>query len=423
MEDIYRYGIGQTVRALRDDPNRSFEECAGIIQQVTEELTKKGLYCYENYTEFGSSPSARVIMPHNEAGSRECILWCINHYLGLNRHPDVIKKVIDVTQKFGTGCGTSAMSGGLNALHREIEQKISAMVGKERALLFSTGYTANLGSISTLLGKNDVIIFDREAHASIIDGVRLSGKKWFPFRHNNLKDLRNKLEYCSKRFDKALVVVESAYSMSGDLSPLKEIAALKEQYNFYLYVDEAHTFGFYGDKGRGYCYEQGVTDTVDFIMSTLSKATASMGGFVAMKKEFMTLLKLSSNAYIFQAAFTPQDAGAVIGALDVIANDPEPARTLHKKNRYMRQRLTECGFNLGESKSPVIPVFIPDVEKLNTCWAELYAKGIFTVVITYPAVKKTEGRFRFIVNASHTYEQIDKTVDALSELNKKYALN
>jgi len=245
--------------------------------------------------------------------------------------------------------------------------------------------------------------------------VKLSGKKWIAFKHNDVADLADKLRKYGPNHENTFVVVESAYSMSGDLAPLREIAALKKEFKFYLYVDEAHTFGFYGPGGGGYCRECGVSDDVDFIMSTFSKATASVGGFIAAKAQFCTLLQATATSYIFQACLTPPDAATILGCLDEIENDPELIRSLHRKNADMRRQLIAEGFDLGTSQSPVIPVYVSDLEKLYGLCAKLYLNGVYSVPVVFPAVGPNEGRIRFIVNASHTPAQIERTVQVLAE--------
>lgn len=380
-----------------------------------------GLYSNGRYTQSGSDVQANVISDSNTP-TKECILWCVNHYLGLNRNQNVINKVCEAVQEYGTGCGTSALSGGMSKLHKQVEQKLKNLVGKESVLLFPTGYTTNMGCLSALPGKNDLIIFDRESHASLIDGVKLSGKKWISFKHNDLKDLDKKLEKYNKKYENIFVVVESAYSMSGDLAPLKEIIDLKQKHKFLLYVDEAHTFGFYGKNGAGYCNELGITEQVDFIVATLSKATASIGGFIATKAKYIPLLQWRANTYTFQACLPPGDAAAVLGCLEEIENNPQLVESLHENNKYMREKLTSLGFDLGASQSPIIPVFISDKDKLLSFNKELFERGIFSVSIFYPVVKMNEGRIRFILSASHTKAQIDKTVDTLYELAIKYEI-
>ena len=353
---------------------------------------------------------------------RECIVWCLNHYLSMNRNPEVQSRSREALEKFGTGCGTSAISGGMNALHKEIEVRVARMLRKEKAILFPTGYTANLGALSSLVGKNDLILFDHEAHASIIDGCNFSGRKWLAFHHNDVANLEAKLARMAPRHENIFVVVESAYSMSGDLCPLKEIAALKKKYRFFLYVDEAHTFGLYGPGGAGYCVEQGVAEEVDFVMSTLSKATASVGGFIATKRKYCTLIQAYSRPYMFQACLSPADAAAALAALDEIAANPGLIEQLHAKNRYFRGRLREIGFDLGESQSPAVPIYVRELEKLFPFSKELYDHGIFSVSVAYPAVKIDEGRLRFTVNLSHTQEQLDRTLAVLEKLGRKYGL-
>jgi glycine C-acetyltransferase len=386
---------------------------ADELQRIKEEQARAHLFASDLFTEEGSNAIAQIVSG-TTGESRECIVWSLNLYLGLNRNPRVLAKVQDAVGRFGTGAGTSPPSGGMSRLHNQLERRIASLVGKEKALVFSTGYAANLGALSALPGPKDLVLLDRESHSSMFDGVKLSGKKWLVFNHNDVDDLAMKLERYAPHHENVFVAVEGAYSMSGDLAPLKEIAALKQKHRFYLYVDEAHTFGFYGERGAGWCAESGVTDQVDFIMSTFSKATASIGGFVACAEKYATLLQATSTPYIFQACLPPSDAAAILAALDEIEHDPSHAKALHDNNAYMRGELAARGFDLGTSRSPVIPVYVPDLEKLYRLCAQIYLEGIFTVPVVYPAVGANEGRLRFIVNAHHTREQIDRTVAVLT---------
>lgn len=405
--------LGQLRSQMQRDGITDVQVVADAYQQVKEEQARAMMYSADLYTAQGSDTNASIISA-TTGEERNCIVWSLNLYLGLNRVQAVVDRTCDAVRAFGTGSGTSAPSGGLNAMHDEIATRVAHMVGKPSAILFPTGYSANLGALSTLPGPRDLLLLDREAHASMFDGVKLSGKKYLAFRHNDVADLRSKLERYAPRHENVFVVVESAYSMSGDLSPLEEIVALKQQFDFLLYVDEAHTFGFYGKQGRGYCHQLGVSDQVDFIMSTLSKATASSGGFVAAEERFCTLMQSTSSAYIFQACLTPPDAATVLASLDEIRDNPDHSRRLHESNAYMRASLIREGFDLGSSQSPVIPVYVPDVDKLFQLCAHLHMEGIYSVPVTYPAVGLHEGRIRFIVNARHTREQIDQTVAILA---------
>lgn len=413
--------IGLLKRQLKSEGISSFEDIAAAIYQHKQLQVEAGLYSYDKFTLEGSKGETQLVCP-STGTLHHCIVWCINHYTGLNRNQKIIDQVCEAVQKFGTGSGTSALSGGMSSLHKEAERRLASLVGKESALLFPTGYSTNLGVISALPGTNDFLLFDREAHASIIDGIKLSGKKFASFKHNSVADLEKKLQKYRHQYENVIVIVESAYSMSGDLAPLKEIVQLKQKYNFHLYVDEAHTFGFYGHQGAGYCQQLGVTEEVDFIMSTLSKSTASIGGFIACKSKYIPLLQWSANSYLFQACLTPGDAAAILASLDELAANPELIAQIHQKNSYMREKLTGMGFDLGHSQSPIIPIFIPEPETLQAFNRDLLSEGIYSVAVIYPVVKPSEGRIRFILNASHTYENIDRTLYVLEKLGKKYRL-
>ncbi len=410
--------MGEVLFYLKKSNISTIDERARLIQDFIDTANKDSGYEYDRYMEQGASNFANVVTEHSGA-RKQCILWCVNHYLSLNRNPNVLEKAAQALKEYGTGCGTSAASCGMSSLHKQIEQKVAAIVGKEKAILYPTGFTANVAAISYLAGKDDLIIFDRESHSSLINGLKLAEAKWLSFKHNNVADLELKLRKYRNSYQNIFVVVESAYSMSGDLAPLKEIIALKSDYQFYLYVDEAHTFGIYGDQGQGYCHELGVTDQVDFIMSTLSKATASIGGFVAAKEEYCSLLKWS-DPYVFQACISPADAAAVLACLDEIEQNPGMITELHEKNCYMRNQLASKGFNLGNSQSPIIPIFIEDHRKLQLVARELYQEGIYSTPICFPAVKVDEGRIRLILNAAHNKEHIDTTVDALERICRKH---
>lgn len=409
--------IGMLRKRCVDNGITSVHEIAEVCEALRQMQMAKGVWGYENYSENGSNSSGIVCSAATADLHKECVIWSINHYLGLNRHPEVIDAAYQALKQFGTGCGTSAISGGHNKLHKTLENRIAKIFKKDAAMLFSTGFTANVGVISTL-GRNgkNVIFFDKECHASMIDGMRLAGCEYFPFKHNDVADLEEKLKTFASDYENVFVIVESVYSMSGEEAPLKEIAALKSKYKFYYYVDEAHAFGLYALGGL--CCQLGISDAVDFIMTTLSKSVTSVGGVVACNREFITLLQAEATAYIFQAAMTPSDTAVVLKALDIIEREPGIVASLWKKTNYFRRALKERGFDTGKGTSPIVAVFIRDSDTLFTFSKMLLEKGIFTTAVTYPAVKQTEVRFRFIVNESHTYEQIDYTLEVLTSVGK-----
>lgn len=422
-EDIYSDTTGTLLMKFKHQGIRDVEEISNAMNALRSKQIEEGIFSFDCFTDTGSNTQSNLAI---ESGgeTRSCTIWSINHYLGLNRHPYVIEKSIQAMRKFGTGSGTSAISGGMSALHKEIESRLKDWLGTESIMLFPTGFSANMGLLAALCQKDDHVIMDDESHASIRDGVRLSpAKKWIAFEHNSIEDIERKLKIAQDSpLGQSIVIVESVYSMSGDICPLKSLVALKSKYDFFLVVDEAHSFGIYGDHGKGLCQEKGVIDQVDFLTSTFSKATASIGGFVATKSKYVSYLQWSSNAFAFQACFTPANAASILASMDIMETEPEVIKKLHDNNRYMRQALLDYGFNLGDSESPIIPVYIPHTKKLLRVCMELYKNGIFSIPISYPVVRENEGRIRFIVNANHTKEQINHTVRLLSEMALKYDL-
>lgn len=383
-----------------------------------QDLLLKDEWGYDRHTQDSSGARGTIVA---ESGEQSCSIWSINHYLGFNRHPYVIDKAREALGLYGTGCGTSAMSGGHSQLHKKLIDRLAAKLNKEEVILYPTGFTANSGAISTLCSlKSTLILIDRDCHGSIIEGCRASGAKYLPFKHNSVIDLEAKLEKYSGKFDNVFVMVESIYSMGGDTAPLKEIAALKEHHNFLLLVDEAHTFGLFGEKGAGLCCQLGIEDKVDFITTTLSKATASIGGVVATTKEFASLLKWSPT-HVFQAAIPPADVAAIDACLDLIDTHPSIIKSLMNKTADCRKRLERLGLDLGQSTdSPIIPVYIRDYDILRAMEKELFNRGIFTVAVIPPAVKHSEVRFRFIINDSHTEEEIDELIYVLGTMADKF---
>jgi glycine C-acetyltransferase len=406
--------IGKLREQLSRDGIEKFDEIAERLHEALAEMHEANPFAFEVYSENGVDAEATLVSQARNV-RRDCILWTHNVYLGLNRHPRVIERASEALRKFGTACGGPPPIAAQSGVHAAVAQRVASMLGKERALLFPTGYTANLGAISALPGRNDLVLFDSESHASMFQGGALAPARWISFRHNDVEDLGAILDRYREAHPNVFVVVESAYSMSGDLCPLERIVALRERYGFLLFVDEAHTFGFYGTKGRGYCESLGVLDRVDFVMSTFSKATASIGGFIAAKRAYCSVIELGARSYLAQACFPPVDAAVILAALDEIENEPSHAARLHDNNRYMRERLRAAGFDLGNSASPVIPVRVAKLALLYELAARLCNDGIFAQPITEPIVRAGEGRLRFVVTARHTREHIDRTVAALAK--------
>jgi 7-keto-8-aminopelargonate synthetase-like enzyme len=321
--------------------------------------------------------------------------------------------------RFGTGMGTSAAASGVTDLHLEFERAFAELVGKPAACLFPTGYTANIGVVAGLLGDNDVIVMDRLCHASIVDGARLCGATIRTFRHNDPSDLESVLATEASPYRTVLVALEGVYSMGEGAAPVAEIVRTAKQHGALVLVDEAHSFGFYGPRGAGLCAARGVTDQVDFIMTTLSKALGSLGGVVAAREEHVALLKSSARAYIFQASASPADVAAALAALRRLSADDALRERLWDVTTYMRQRFSEAGFDLGTGDGPIVTPHFSDKDKLFAIARGLYERGVHTAAVTYPIVESGRGRLRFICSASHTREDVDRTLDALIDAERE----
>jgi glycine C-acetyltransferase len=399
-----------------------FYSKASLTYAVVLEHSKAGIYPYDRYLTLGSNSMAVVNTPQFQ-DTQECVVWCTNLYLALNRHPRVLAAVEAAIYKYGMGSGTSAVSGGFSALHKKLEFRLASFLGKEDAILFATGFTANLGVISSIATPRDIVFFDKECHSSIIDGIRLSGASFRSFRNNDhlhLESLLSKLE--DGKYENVFVLTESVFGMTGELAPINEYCKLKKKYKFYLFVDEAHSFGFYGKNGRGVCDYLNCAQDVDFIMATLSKATGSVGGFVACKKVFTAYLRISSNAYLFQATIPPTDIAAVLESLNIIESEPALIEKLWDNTALLRTGFIELGFDVGNGSSPVIPIYIKQDNILADMCKFLYERGIYTNWIAYPAVKKGHGRLRFIASAGHTEIQILRTLEVLKEAADYYGI-
>jgi len=412
--------IGFIAKKASMDKSLDIKKRSEIVYALKEFQTKKEVYPYDRYIKEASN-NVGVILNRTDSikSNKKHYVWNLNHYLGLNRNPEVIKFSQECIRRYGTGAGTSMVAGGMNEIHRKIEQFFSKYWGKEESIIFPTGYTANLGAISALVGSDDLVLIDKECHASIIDGVKLSKAQLLPFRHNDPEDLEKKLKKYSGSYNTVLVVIESVYSMSGEEAPVEVIAKLKSKYNFLLYVDEAHSFGFYGAQGRGLCYDRGCIDDVDVMMTTLSKSTGAAGGIISCSKELATYIQVKSSPYLFQACLSPGDAGAVYKALEIITRDSTYQDILWRNTNHFRGKLLEKGFDCRNSTSPIVPIYMSDPNKLSLMCKDIYENGIFTNWVAYPVVGLNEGRLRFIVTANHTKEDINNTVDILYNSYKK----
>lgn len=343
-----------------------------------------------------------------------------NNYLGLTTHPKVRQAAIEAIERFGTSCTGSRFLNGTLELHEQLERELADWVGKPSALVFSTGMQTNLGTISALVQREDVVILDKQAHASIVDGSKLSWGDTRRFRHSDMTDLERVLAGIPSGKGK-LVIVDGLYSMEGDIAPLPEIIALCKKHGARLMVDDAHAMGVLGG-GHGTAVHCGVTEEVDLIMSTFSKSFASIGGFIAGDEDVIHYIKHHARSLIFSASIPAANAAAVLAALHVMRAQPELVERLNANAAYMRQELQRLGFNIGESKTPIIPIIIGDDMRTIFSWKALFENGVFVNPIIAPAVPEGRQLLRTSYMATHTDEQLNRALEIYERVGRQMEL-
>lgn len=347
-----------------------------------------------------------------EMGGHKVLMFGSNAYTGLTGDPRIIESAKAALDKYGTGCAGSRFLNGTLDIHVKLEKDLAEFVHKDEALCFSTGFSVNAGVIAVVGGREDYIICDDRDHASIVDGRRLSFAHQLKYKHNDMEDLERilqKLPYDAVK----LIVVDGVFSMEGDLAKLPEIVELKHKYNCSIMVDEAHGIGVFGKQGRGVCDHFGLSDEVDLIMGTFSKSLASIGGFIAGDWDTINYLRHTCRTYIFSASNTPAATAAAQTALDIIKKEPERIENLWNVTNYALKRFKEEGFEIGETESPIIPLYIRDVEKTFLITALAYERGVFINPVVPPACAPQDTLVRYALMATHTKEQVDKSVDIL----------
>ena len=376
----------------------------------------KALGVYPYFREIESDQDTEVII-----NGKKVLMFGSNSYLGLTNHPKIKEAAIAAIKKYGTGCAGSRFLNGTLDIHVELEKRLARFVGKEEAIIYSTGFQVNLGVISCLTGREDYIIWDELDHASIIEGRRLSFSTQLKFKHNDMTSLEKVLKSCPE--DKVkLIVVDGVFSMEGDVANLPEIVALAKKYNAAVYVDEAHGIGVFGKQGRGTCDHFGVAQDVDLIMGTFSKSFASLGGFVATDSITANYLRHNSRSYIFSASITPASTAAVSAALDIMETEPERIEHLWEMTHYALDGFRNMGCEIGNTSTPIIPLFIRDNNKTFRITRELFDEGVFVNPVVSPAVPSDSTLIRFSLMATHTKEQLDFALDKIQKCFKRYDL-
>jgi 8-amino-7-oxononanoate synthase len=355
-----------------------------------------------------------------EYQGRRLIMCGSNNYLGLTTHPKVRQAALDAVGRFGTSCTGSRFANGNLELHERLESELADWVGKDAGLVFSTGMQTNLGTISAIVGRGDTVVLDKEDHASIVDGARLSWGEVKRYRHNDMEDLERVLKAIPE--DKGiLVVVDGLFSMGGDIAPLPDMIELCQRYDARLMVDDAHAMGVLGG-GRGTAAYFGVTDEVDLIMSTFSKSFASLGGFIAGDDDVIHYIKHHARALIFSASIPAANAASALAALEVMKEEPERIQRVIEIGEYMQKELRSLGFNIGNSESPIIPIMIGDDMRTIFTWKALFDNGVFVNPVISPAVPPGGQLLRTSYMATHTDQQLDKVLSIYEEVGKQAGL-
>lgn len=370
-----------------------------------------GVYPY--FRPISSEQNTEVMM-----NGRKVLMFGSNSYMGLTNHPKVIEAAIEATKKYGTGMAGSPFLNGTLDIHKELEAKLADYIGKEDVMIYSTGFEVNLGVVSTLTGKEDYIILDEQDHASIIEGRRLSVSNYLKYRHNDMKSLEAQLKKCDPEKIK-LIVTDSVFSMEGDVANMPEIVRLAKQYNASVMADEAHGIGVFGEGGRGVVNHFGLTDDVDLIMGTFSKSLASLGGFIATDKEITNFLRHHSRSYIFTASITPASTAAASAALDIIIAEPERQKHLWDITNYALENFRAMGCEIGHTSTPIIPIFIRDDYKTFQVTRDLLDEGVFVNPVVTPAVAPHDTLIRYSLMATHTKEQVARSLEAIEKVLKK----
>ncbi len=384
-----------------------FDKCKAYVDP--QKIRDVGLYPYFRVIQSQQDPE--VVM-----NGKKVVMCGSNNYLGLASHPKVKEAAAQAVQKYGTGCAGSRFLNGTLDIHVELEEKLAGFFRKEGALVYATGYQTNLGVISTLVGRGDVALSDRQNHASIVDGCRLSYGSLKKFKHNDPEDLERLLE--SEKDKDKLVIVDGVFSMEGDIAPLGDIVALKENHDFGIMVDDAHGIGVLGKTGRGTAEHFDVEDDVEVIMGTYSKSLASIGGFVAASSDIIEYLKHLSRSMIFSASLAPGMTAAVSAALDIIDQEPERREQLWKNTHKMMEGFISMGFDIGDSATPIIPVIVGDDMLAFKFAIMLQEEGVFANPIPPPAAPPGRALIRTSVMATHTFEQLDRVLEAFGKVGK-----
>ncbi|HXJ78652.1 MAG TPA: pyridoxal phosphate-dependent aminotransferase family protein [Candidatus Methylomirabilis sp.] len=390
-----------------------FDKCRAMTERVAIARTEDA-YCYFRVIESPQEPEVVV-------GSRKLVMLGSNNYLGLTNHPKVKEAAVDAVRRFGTGCAGSRLLNGTLTLHEALEAKLARFIGKPAAVTFSTGFQVNLGAISSLLDRGDVVYLDKQDHACIIDGARLSFARIRKFEHNDPGELRRRMK-ADTGVRGRLVVVDGVFSMEGDIAPLPQIVQVAREYEAAVMVDDAHGLGVLGRHGRGTAEHFDLEDHVHLIMGTFSKSLASIGGFIAGEREVIDHVRHAARSLIFSAALPPASVAAASAALDILEDEPERREQLWRNTRFLQDGLSSLGFSTGDSRTPVVPIIVGDDNLAFLMTRRLEEEGVFVNPVVSPATPKGRALLRTSCMATHTEEHLSRALEACARVGRAFGL-
>ena len=382
------------------------------LTQEINGLKEQGLY--NNIRTIGSAQGARLIVD-----GRDVLNFCSNNYLGLANHPKIVEAAQEATRKYGVGPAAVRSIAGTTDLHVQLEQRLAQFKGAEDVITFQSGFTANLGAISALVGKEDVIFSDRLNHASIIDGSRLSGAKVVPYEHNDPGALEDAIKDHASKFRRALIITDGVFSMDGDIAPLPALVEVAKKYDILFMVDDAHGEGVLGKGGRGIVDHFGLHGQVDIEVGTMSKAFGVVGGMVAGDKVIIEWLRQRGRPFLFSSAVTAPDAAACLAAVDLLEESTELVDKLWANARYFKEEMKKLGFDTGVSETPITPVMLGEAQLAQQFSRELFENGVFAMAIGFPTVAKGKARIRVMISAAHDNDDLGQGLEAFARVGRK----
>ncbi|HDS09140.1 MAG TPA: aminotransferase class I/II-fold pyridoxal phosphate-dependent enzyme [Firmicutes bacterium] len=390
-------------------------ETAEEFYKYVEEVKQRGHYYYRRISYSGSGPKM-LVKDFYTGEMKEMLNFAGNDYLNLTRHPETIKAGREALEKYGTGAGSVPLLGGTLDIHVELEEKTAEFKSCEDSIIYTSGFGSNLGTLLAILKKDDIAILDQFVHASIADGCKSTNVRYF--LHSDMKSLKNILKESRGKYKTIMVGVDGVYSMDGDIAPLPEIYELTKKYGAFLFVDDAHASGVIGETGKGTAEHHKMEGKIDIIAGTFSKGLGVVGGFIASTKELIEYLHFYSRAYMFSTAMTPQAAGSLIKALELVVSESERRKKLWENITYLRKKLLDLGFNLGNSETAIFPIIIGDDIKVKEIVKYLHQNNLYVNLVLFPAVPKTLSRIRISIMCQHSFEDLDNLVFHLEKAGK-----